>query len=413
MNENSISTAENVSEKIIYANIVGLTLSWIIWNPFQSASMTYWQVFLYALGATPFIISLISAVSQISLSIARFPGGYMADKIGRKRLIVSMTYVIAFTYLLMYYADTWEIIFLAYLVMNICLFYQPALNAIIADSLPQSKRARGFAIINVLPSIVIIFAPYIALFYISKHGIVQGTKILFLLSFIFGLIASTIRLVFLKETMTKKEEMPKNLLGDMKAEYSKAFKIIMKRMKHLLIGYSFVGIAMGLTYLMQLYALRYLFVTEEQWAYIQIISFAFYLVMTIPLSYITDRIGRRPPTIFAAILATIGTILLATAPIGEGAYIIVLISNLLQSLAWSFASSTLPSIEADLLPKEIRGKGYAVINLVNSFVWSISQLIGGYIYMSIGPRTPFYISSIFWLFSLVAFMFIPETIRRK
>ncbi len=411
MSEDSF-TENEIQEKIIWANVIGLTLSWIIWNPFQNAVWTYWQVFLYALGATPFIISLISALSGITISIARIPGGYLADKVGRRILIVSMTYVIAFTYLIMYFADSWEIILIASIISNIALFYQPALNAIIADSLPKSARGRGFAIINILPSVVTLVSPYIAYLYVSRFGILWGTRELLLLSFISGIVAATVRLFTLKETIKRREKLDSNIVSEMKLEYRKAIRIVWSKMKFLLISYALTGIAMGLSYLTQFYALKYLLVSEDMWAYIQIISFATYLVLSLPFSVATDKIGRKPPIIAAALVAFISSIILAIAPIGEQAFMYVLISSTLGSLAWAMVSSALPSIEADLLPLEIRGKGYAVINLINSLVISIAQLLSGAIYTFLGPRMPFYLSSLFWFFSLIVFMKVPETLKK-
>ncbi len=410
---NSNTDTGDMQERVIWVNIIGLTLSWIIWNPFQNAVWTYWQVFLYALGATPFIISLISALSGITISIARIPGGYLADKVGRRVLIVSMTYVIAATYLIMFFADSWEIILVASIISNIALFYQPAVNAIIADSLPKETRGRGFAIINILPSIVTLISPYIAYIYVSKYGILGGTRQLLLLSFASGIVAATVRLFTLKETIRNRAKIGKDIVSEMKIEYRKAIKIVWSRMRFLLISYALTGIAMGLSYLMQFYSLKYLLVSEEGWAYIQIISFATYLVLSLPFSIATDKIGRKPPIIVAAIVAFISSLILAIAPVGEQAFIYVLASSVLGSLAWAMVSSAIPSIEADLLPLEIRGKGYAVINLINSMVISIAQLLSGVIYTSLGPRMPFYLSSLFWLMSLVIFLKVPETLKKE
>lgn len=408
-----LSSERELQEKIIWTNIIGLTLSWIVWNPFQNAVWTYWQVFLYALGATPLIISLISALSAISISIARIPGGYLADKVGRRILIVSMTYVVTFTYLIMYFANSWETILIASIISSIALFYQPALNAIIADSLPKATRGRGFAIINILPSIVTLVSPYIAYIYIHNYGVLEGTRKLLLLSFLSGIIAATIRLATLRETIRNrgKSISDSNIINEMRTEYKRVIKVIWSKMKFLLISYALTGTAMGLSYLTQFYSLKYLMIDEEQWAYIQIISFASYLLLSLPFSVATDKIGRKPPVIIATIIAFTSSIIIAIAPISDEAFLYVLMASTLGSLAWAMVSSALPSIEADLLPLEIRGKGYAVINLINSLVISMAQLLSGTIYIILGPRVPFYLSSLFWLLSLVVFIKVPETLK--
>lgn len=408
-----IMEGKDVAERIIWTNIVGLTLSWVIWNPFQLATMTYWQIFLLALGATPPIIAMISAVSEITLSISRIPGGYLADKIGRRILIVSMTYVISLVYLIMYFATRWEHILIASIINNIALFYQPALNAIIADSLPKRRRGFGFSITSTIPGIANIFAPYIALIYVTKYGVVIGTRQLLLLSCLTGLIAATVRLITLRETI-KSENFALNKIGsDIVIEYRETIKLIFRVMKFLLIGLAFAGIASGLAYLSQLYALNYLAISKEGWAYIQIASITLFLVLPLPFSILVDKVGRKLPIVTAALLASVSYFMMAIAPVGERAIQYLFASAILGSIAGAMNSVALSAAEADLISQEIRGKGYAMIGLINTFVVALAQLTSGLIYISLGPRVPFLLAAMFSLLAFLVFLRISETLRGK
>lgn len=399
-------------ERVIWRNIIGLTLSWIIWNPFQSAVMTYWQIFLLALGATPLIITIISAVSEITLSISRIPGGYLADRIGRRILVVSMTYVISLVYLIMYLATSWEFILIASIINNIALFYQPALNAIIADSLPKRRRGLGFAITSTVPGIVSIFAPYIALIYVSKYGIVDGTRQLLLLSCLAGLIASTVRLVTLKETIKGRSIATNHIINDFVVEYKEAIKIIFRVMKFLLIGLVFAGIAGGLAYLTQLYALNYLMVSKEDWAYIQMTSITIFLVSALAFSILVDKFGRKLPILAGALLAFVSQLIITVAPVGERSTRYVFTSMILGSIAGALSSSAIPAAQTDLISREIRGKGFAIISLVNSSVIALAQLTSGLIYVSLGPRVPFLLAATSWLLAFLAYLKAPETLKK-
>ena len=47
-------------EKNYRSNLLALMISWVVWVPFTSMTRSYSQLFQKELGASPFIISLIS-----------------------------------------------------------------------------------------------------------------------------------------------------------------------------------------------------------------------------------------------------------------------------------------------------------------------------------------------------------------
>ncbi|MHA1616615.1 MAG: MFS transporter [Candidatus Njordarchaeales archaeon] len=405
--------SNDLRDSIIWSNVLGLLASWIVWNPFQDAVYTYWQIFLYALGATPAIITLIAAVSELTLSLARIPGGYLADKIGRRTLIVTMTYVIAVSYLLMFFAKSWQEILIINVVMNTALFYQPALDALIADSFPKKARGRGFALLSTIPSIVAIASPYLAYLFISKHGIVEGTRRLFLLAFISGLIAATIRVLSLKETVSSDERLSRNVFSDFVQDYRTVLRHITKKMKVVIIVCILFSLTNGLTYLIQLFALNYLGISEGYWALVQTIVFILNLLLVYPCSFIVDRIGRKLPLMIGSLTLLTSIILLVYAPVGPVANPYILASLGISSISFSFFSSALPAIQADLLPSEYRGRGYAIIMLMDSVSLATGEILSGIIYDTLGPRSPFSLAAIVCVILTIVSLKTPETIKSK
>ncbi len=404
---------DNLRTNVIWSNVLGLLASWIIWNPFQNAMYTYWQVFLYALGAMPAVITLIAAVSELALSLARIPGGYLADKIGRRTLIVTMTYVIAISYLLMFFAKSWQEIFLISIVMNIALFYQPALDALIADSFPKRTRGRGFALLFTIPSIVTIASPYLAYLFISKHGIVEGTRRLFLLAFISGLIAATIRVLSLKETISSGQRLSRDVFSSFVQDYRIVLGYIIKKMRIVIVISIFFSLANGLIYLVQLFALNYLGISEGYWAFIQTITYVLNLLLVYPCSFMVDKIGRKPPLIIGSLTALMSIILIVGAPVGPIANLYILISSGIASISFSFFFSALPAIQADLLPSEYRGRGYAIIMLMDSITLATGEILSGILYDTLGPRSPFSLAAIICAILTIISLKIPETIKSE
>jgi MFS family permease len=46
---------------------------------------------------------------------------------------------------------------------NLCLLYQPALTAMMMDSVPREKRGMGFSILNLIMSVSTTLGPIVAL----------------------------------------------------------------------------------------------------------------------------------------------------------------------------------------------------------------------------------------------------------
>ena len=108
---------------------------------------TYYPDYVVNLGGTPTILGIISAISFLALALVQFPGGYLADKYGRKWLVSSLTFGVAISYIFYAVAPSWHFILIGALFANLCLLYQPALNALFADSLPQKNAAWDFQLL--------------------------------------------------------------------------------------------------------------------------------------------------------------------------------------------------------------------------------------------------------------------------
>ena len=401
--------------KIVWRNVIAFAVSWAIWIPFQTAAFYYEQPFLLALGATPFIISIISATSTIILAFSRIIGGYLSDAAGRRRWIVSMTLMIAATYFLIAIAPSWEWYLLATILSSIALFYQPAINAILSDSLPKDIRGRGITAIHMLSSIVALSSPFIALYFVSKHGIEKGERFLFLLAFVTGVIAWLIRIILLEEVIKPKgieERSLKEYFEDLKIEYKKTIGLIMKKAKAYLIFVSVVSFAMGMTVLSQLYVLTYLKVSPEEWSFIMFVQSLIALALMLPSGYIVDRFGRKIGLIIQSIFFLIYTLLLSIA-VPESSFKVVLVAYIAIAIATSFRSPTFFSITSDILPEDKRAKGFAVMTSILGIFSSISSVIAGFIYEKIGFRIPFIISSILFIISFIAAIKMQETLTEK
>jgi len=137
-------------QAVLRGNFLLITLSWIILFIAQPIPDTYASLFYIHLGADAFLLSIIGFAGSIAVALVQFPGGYLADKHGRRWLIVSMTFGLAVGSLFFIFAPSWQFILIGLLVQNVCSIYGPALMAMVIDSLPSQNRGAGFSLQSVI-----------------------------------------------------------------------------------------------------------------------------------------------------------------------------------------------------------------------------------------------------------------------
>ncbi len=175
---------------------------------------TYSSLFFKGLGANDFLLGVIGFAGSIALALVQFPGGYLADKHGRRLLIVTMTYGVALSTIFFILAPSWQFIVFGLIIQNLCLLYQPALFAIMLDSVTPENRGSGFAFQAVISNLVSLPAAIIAGYLILVFNLDFGMRIAYTIVLIGYFIAATLR-IRLKETLSsdKVQSLPSFLVA--------------------------------------------------------------------------------------------------------------------------------------------------------------------------------------------------------
>jgi DHA1 family tetracycline resistance protein-like MFS transporter len=354
---------------------------------------TYFSLYIEELGGTPFIIGVINFVSFAALASVQFLGGYLADAYGRRWLLVSMTFGVALSNLIFAFAPSWELILVAVLVQNLCLIYQPALSAITADSIPPKKRGLGFSTIMFLSNLASLASPLIAGILFLHYGTLEGVRVGFLIVAVFYLAAASIR-IKLKETLKKTKTQKKGLKNVLKA-YPQALKegfqvwgLLPRSMLFLFVinvigsfSYALIG-----AYLV-LYATQNLGVKEFEWAVLMTWLTAVMILGALPSGKLVDKYGRAKCLLISWLVYVPFPLLflygkLLTLYVG---FFLFGVSNALFMPGYS-------AIEADLVPKELRGKEVGCSQFVTYSLMALGGLTGGFLYENVSPASPFFVS---------------------
>jgi MFS family permease len=416
---------ENLKEQFSFVkgNYLVLIVSWILMDFAGELPGTYYSDYVIQLGGSATIIGLISLVSMLCLASVQFPGGYLADKYGRRWLVSTLTFGVALSYVFFAAAPSWHFILMGAAIQNLCLLYQPALMATMADSLPPEKRGMGFSLLNLIMSVSTTPAPVVALFLVATYGSEMGMRIAYTIVVLFFLVAATVRLK-LTESMKETEKVT---LGDILHSYPESLKqgtnvwravprstlflffatLIMRVSFAMVMGlflvYAFYVLQIGGTPQPQIYppeldpALQQ---ARTLWGYVMIALFLTMIALSFPVGKLLDKAGRKIPLIISGLLV-IPSILLFI----YGNYATLFVAMPLSGLAQLLGFSAFQSLFADLVPQAQRGKVTGSMHFFTYIFMALGGLIGGLLYDNMSPQTPFLVMIILIVPSILITVF--------
>jgi MFS family permease len=403
-------------------NYLILIISWILMDFANEIPGTYYSDYVIQLGGSPTILGVIMFGSLLALASVQFIGGYLADKYGRRWLVSSLTFGVAVAFIFYAVALSWQFILIGAIIQNLCLLYQPALNAMMADSLPPEKRGMGFSILNLIMSVSTTPGPAIALLLVATYGSIMGMRVAYTIVVILYLAAATVRLK-LKESMRNPEKID---LGEAIRSYPKALKegirvwkvvprstlflffseLIMRfssaLVQMLLLVYAFYVLQIGGT---PNPALRpeldpALQQARILWGYVMIALFICMIILSFPVGKFLDKIGRKIPLILSNLLMIPSVLLFIF-----GNYSTLFISMPLFGFAMLLGFSSYQALLADLVPQAQRGKVTGSMNFFSNIFMAVGGAIGGLLYDNVSPMLPFFLMAALAIPSLLLISF--------
>ncbi len=415
-------------------NYLILITSWILMDFAGELPGTYYPDYVIQLGGSATILGLITLVSMLCLASVQFLGGYLADKYGRRWLVSTLTFGVAFSYVFYAAAPNWHFILVGAAIQNLCLLYQPALNATFADSLPPEKRGIGFSIVNLIMSVSTTPAPVLALLLVSNYGSETGMRIAYTIVTVFFIVAATVRLK-LKESIKNAEKVN---LNDVLHSYPESLKQGIKVWKvvprstlflffsSLIVRASF-AMVMGLFLVYAFYELQIggtpqptLYTPEmdpalqharAQWGYVTIALFLCMIALSFPVGKLLDKAGRKVPLVISNLL-----IFPAVLFFVYGNFLTLFIAMPLIGLIQLLSFSAYEALFADLVPQAQRGKVTGSMNFFTYIFMAIGGIVGGLLYDNTSPQSPFLVmllSTIPSILIMVFFVHEPEPEERQ
>jgi MFS family permease len=344
--------------------------------------------YLEALGASTTVIGFFGTTRDFFDAIYQYPGGWLADRFGRRRAFLAFVVIASIGYLIYLLSPSWPFVFVG-LALSIAWasMASPALFALIGDALPRERRAMGFTLQSMLKRVPAAAAPLIggALIAASdiKTGVRAGLAITLVLAGIAVLVVRRINLPVITGASI-------NMRG-----VWRSFHFALKR---LLISDVIIRMCEGMAdILIILYVTNVLGIRLAHYGILVAIQLVTSILVYIPAARIADRIGRKPFVIITFIC-------FALFPVA------VVLSNGFASLVIAFIIGGLreigePSRKAmivDFAEPHLRARSVGLYYLVRSLSITPAAAIGGLLW-KIAPQVPFITAGIIGLIGTIVF----------
>lgn len=322
-------------------------------------------------------------------------GGALADRLGRKGVIVFSLLMTAGSTLLMGYIESLQAFYvLAVIVGLLADVGGPAYQAVVADLLPEEQRASGFGLIRVIFNLAVVIGPAIG-------GLLASQS--YLLLFIADAIASTITaltvILFLPETRPQRitpqahESLARTFGGYIVPLRDATYVFFI--LACMLQGFVYLQMNSSLgVYLRDVHG-----IVERGYGALLSLNAAMVVVMQF---WITRRIEKRPP--FQVMM--VGTLLYAVGfglygPAASDSWFVI--AMIILTLGEMLVSPVMQALVARMSPEDMRGRYMAVFGFAWVVPSALAPLAAGVVMDRFDPRWVWYAAFLLGLASAAMF----------
>lgn len=362
------------------------------------------KYFAKSQDATATFLGVLVSVNSVAVVGANFAGGFLADKIGRKRtIILGSAILVPSLFAYTFAPGLFWVLFLYFIQMFSISFFQPAFTALVADSSDVGSRGRAFGHYNLFWIGGTVPAPLIGGFLADALGLRFPFAIAALLS-VFALITSFGLVEASHQTIAADSSLKQGEPEDDLMPFTSVL---------LIFGATFLlnGLLNGMiSPLIRVYLIFKLNVTATELGLaLSLGSGLMTTLVQIPGGRLADKFGRKP-------LVLIG--FLGIPFVVAMAFTSSLLGFILATAGLvTFANLSSPAYSAwvmDLVPSAKRARTSGLFNAINGVGMFFGPLLSTWIYES-QPNiiVPFAASTLPWILMIPLILKLKETRATK
>ncbi|MEZ0248526.1 MAG: MFS transporter [Thermoproteus sp.] len=379
-------------------NVGVMIISWFLFAISSALTYPYLSKYMELLGASEIDIGVATSLGSLANMLAVLPGGVLTDAIGRRRSIIIGTWGVTATQFLYASVVNWQMFVAVYVVDSALHFYQPALTAILLDSLPPERRGGGMMLTAILPQVPWLFLPPVGGYLLDSMGL-MGMRISFLLSGIISAAVALFRMRALEETVAVRR-VPLRELAPALAK-SLAFWENLAEFDSFTIYVAVLGLLVNMASIpLQrfgvLYATKVLGLDNAMWGAIQSAAMGIAIVFGLVMTPVIDR-APRATAMFSGLMLTASGFLVAGLWRHKVA---IALAALIASVGTEVSTAVRRAVIGDRVEQAKRGKAMGASLALEYLGVVVGGLTGGLLY-SFSPSLSFVVSAVIVLASSI------------
>ena len=351
-------------------------------SAFNYLTIDYTSIYIRQLGASFVQLGLVGSIGWLVNAVVAYPFGRLIDVYSSKRLLLITVLLQASVPLTYFLARDWVWIAVATSLSSLAYFCTQGLeNVVMANSLRDTDRAKGFTLVTSASLVPTVVAPLVAAAILTRLGGIsaENLKTLFLIEFL-GLAAIGLYIGLRFEETEGLLGNGRSLLGGLREMLSGSPYLRRWLLIDTISASSYA--VMGKYVMVHAQEVKGVdpIVIGAMGATFAIIG----IVSSVPLGALADRIGRIRTVLLMRPLFHASTLILLYTP--DPRWLI---------LSWALRGTFNPSLSIlaayrnELVSPEERGRWMGVRELLRRFFMIPAPLLGGILYTNVSPQAPF------------------------
>jgi MFS family permease len=373
-------------------NILVMLGSLLILGMGEELWLRFVPKYLELLGATAWGIAVYGMLQDVLDAVYPYPGGWLADRLGRRRALLVFTVLAMVGYGLYLFGPSWQWVLVGTVfVMAWSSLTLPAIFAIIGDHLPPARRAIGFGVQSIWKRVPRILAPPLGGWLILHYGLGTGVR----LGLGITLVLAFLSLLFIRryyvEAVTPQTES---------THFRAIWRGMDSRLKRLLVADCLARWAEGIPRVfIILYFLDILGGDTAEFGWLISLQMIAATVLYLPVAKLSDRLNRKPFVLLTFTFFALFPLVLVSVPGWPGVVLAFVIAGLRE-----IGEPARKSLIVDLASHTARGRVIGMYYLVRGLVVFPAALVGGWLWV-LDPQLPFHVAFMVGVLGLLVYAF--------
>jgi MFS family permease len=345
--------------------------------------------YLEDLGGGVWVVAAYGALYNLLDALYPYPGGWIADHLGRRRALALFSLAASAGYALCLLPGWPWVLFATFLVMAWDSLTQPALFASVADNLPRTQRATGFGVQSIIRRIPTIVAPPLGGLLVAALGLVNGVRVGLVVTVVLAIAAAVLVGRGYRDNVARQKT---------RVPVFQVWQGLDRRLKTLLVSDILSRWAEGIPRVfVVLFCLGSLGISPIQFGWLITLQRVTNVLVYVPLAPLSDRMNRKPFVLATFLFFALFPLVLAQSSGFAGTLAAFLIAGL-----WEAGEPARKALIVDLADPALRARAVGTYYLARNLAVFPSALIGGILWETVGPLAMLYVA---FAVGLVGFFF--------